>query len=569
VARLALVAALLAPAAASAQQITITSSFATTFTTGGTQSVNIGKSLCVPDQVIDFRYDLGVVPTPGVDTVQAWIVKDSGTCSTTPGDPPAPSQPLSVPSQTSQTGVVLLHLRVGELLFADDTFPGGCANTTSRAASPFNEFFCVRRVSAAVFGGNPTVNSATLQVSFALVPPVAPSRPVATPGDSHVVLDWTSNDSGDQLFDVYVVPRDTDPNSIDTSRFSAHNVSTTHADVDHDSAGTSLRNGTIYDSYVRSIDGYQNASALSARTPIEPVRIDDFYSHYRNAGGSASGGGGCATGGQAGALAFAVLALAAARRKRKAGAVALLVALAPAARADWTGLDRPARRWLVGFKLDRYDPQIDSEKGLVAAGQQPYHDIFHGRAPPRYQLEVDYQVLHPFGAILVGGTLGYWQNVGRGIYGSDYTDPDTGVVHHAGEQSGDTARLDVVPIGAILTYRFDWLADRYRWFPVVPYAQAGLQAALWSSYNGTGNVSTPSAGGRGSGWSYGYTTALGVAIDVGAIDASLAREAYLDMGIQRTSIFAEYGWTRLNDFGKSGALILSDRAWRFGLSMEF
>ena len=40
-------------------------------------------------------------------------------------------------------------------------------------------------------------------------------------------------------------------------------------------------------------------------------------------------------------------------------------------------------------------------------------------------------------------------------------------------------------------------------------------------------------------------------------------------GIQRTSLFAEYGWTRLDDFHKSGTLILSDRAWRFGLSVEF
>src|SRR3989442_1079690 len=77
----------------------------------------------------------------------------------------------------------------------------GCAHTTGRAPEPFNELSCVRRVSAAVFGGTPTVNSNTLQVTFPLVPPVAPSRPVATPGDSHVRLDWTSNDSGDQLYD--------------------------------------------------------------------------------------------------------------------------------------------------------------------------------------------------------------------------------------------------------------------------------------------------------------------------------------------------------------------------------
>jgi hypothetical protein len=34
-------------------------------------------------------------------------------------------------------------------------------------------------------------------------------------------------------------------------------------------------------------------------------------------------------------------------------------------------------------------------------------------------------------------------------------------------------------------------------------------------------------------------------------------------------LFAEYGWTFLNDFNRGGALILTDRAWRFGLAVEF
>ena len=94
--------------------------------------------------------------------------------------------------------------------------------------------------------------------------------------------------------------------------------------------------------------------------------------------------------------------------------------------------------------------------------------------------------------------------------------------------------------------------------------------ALWVSYSGTGAVSKDTVrGGRGSGWTFGYTTALGFALDLGAIDPDLARETYVDTGIQRTALFAEYGWTHLDDFGKSGALILTDHAWRFGLSVEF
>ncbi|HEY4730002.1 MAG TPA: hypothetical protein VIH41_02645, partial [Myxococcales bacterium] len=73
----------------------------------------------------------------------------------------------------------------------------------------------------------------------------------------------------------------------------------------------------------------------------------------------------------------------------------------------------------------------------------------------------------------------------------------------------------------------------------------------------------------GKGWTNGYTAALGVALNLNVIDVELAREAYLDTGIQRTSLFAEYGWTYLDNFGKSGALILTDRSWRFGLAVEF
>ena len=40
-------------------------------------------------------------------------------------------------------------------------------------------------------------------------------------------------------------------------------------------------------------------------------------------------------------------------------------------------------------------------------------------------------------------------------------------------------------------------------------------------------------------------------------------------GIQRTAAFAEYGWTRLDGFKSAGVMTLNDRAWRFGMSVEF
>ena len=223
------------------------------------------------------------------------------------------------------------------------------------------------------------------------------------------------------------------------------------------------------------------------------------------------------------------------------------------------GPNRPNRFLLIGFKVDRYDPGVDAEKGLSGT---PYHDIFH-KAPLRYQLEVDWEVAHPFGAILVGGTVGFWQNYGKGL---TFDEKAQALV-----PSTDTTHLNIAPFFAVVTYRFDVLADQYRYLPIIPYVQAGLGAGLWSSYNGRGEISTKtgSGGGRGSGWTRGYCTALGVAVSLDALDPQLSREAFVDAGIQRTSLFAEYGWTRLDGFGGSRVMILNDRAWRFGASVEF
>ena len=213
---------------------------------------------------------------------------------------------------------------------------------------------------------------------------------------------------------------------------------------------------------------------------------------------------------------------------------------------------------MFSLKFDKYDPKVDSEAAL--AGATPYHDVFAGRVPWRAQLQADFMVAHFYGSWLVGGSLGYWENIGKGRE----------VV--SGAASGDSSLLQVVPLGVLATYRFDWLADQARWFPLIPYAQVGLSTALWVSKGGDGSVSNSRVSGdngRGSGWTLGYTTALGLALSVDALSPGIANEAFIDLGLQRTTFFFEYGWTRLDGFRNGTSLILTDKGLRFGLGLEF
>jgi uncharacterized protein (TIGR03382 family) len=396
----------------------------------------------------------------------------------------------------------------------------------------------------------------SVNVRFALAKPLPPVDIVVTPGNNHFKLNWSQGDEADTIgsFDVHVVPEGQTPDGGTPVNTKAANV-----DIQHTDYGDPVQNDAGYSVTIIANDTYGNISDPSVPIVATPVPSSDFYDHYRNSGGTAEGG--CSTGGASAWVAGIALALALLfRRRRRARDGAALVAafalLAPAARAADSP---PPPRFLIGFKLDKYNPKVDSEPGLVGT---PYKDVFGSRVPVRFQLEFDWEVYHhEVGSLLLGATAGFWQNFGKAVLlTSTPGNP---------QPSQDTALLNVWPFGFIATYRFDWLAQRWQRFPLIPYAQAGLATALWVSLDGTGDVSTSSRGGRGKGWTYGYTTALGAALSLNSIDPGLAHEAYLDTGIKRTSVFAEYGWTYLNDFHKSGALILSDRGWRFGFAVEF
>jgi|GEM_PF-343344 len=554
-------------AALPALAITVTSPQSSGTTTG---AIFVGQAACVANTSYQFNYDLGSgLPGTG-DTVALAVVHSAADCNALPltgaGD-----QSVGSPSQTTQTGMYTTTAAALELAqTADGGLIGGCSDTTHTSSSPYTTYFCVID-KPALSTSTPTVGS--IAVNFSLVPPTTPTSVGAESGDSHLKVSWTAGNAAENIltYQVFAAPKGIAPSLAQAPAATTTGLS---ADVTATDDGTALTNGSDYDLYVRAQDVYLNYSGLSSATTARPLAVDDFYNHYRGQGGSAQGGGGCSTGGTASFFAALILGVGLWSRRRRGSAKGFgngrgmggflglslglgLFALAPEARAQ-SQYGAGPRRLMISLKLDRYDPKVDSERDLN--GATPYLDIFGTRKPFRFQIEGDWEIAHPLGTVLLGLTAGYWQNIGKGY------------LHDKQVASTDTALLDILPFGLVATYRFDYLADQLRWFPLVPYAQAGLQSALWASFNGRGSVSRRAGdggNGRGSGWTYGYTTALGVAFALDALDPSLSREAYNDTYIQRTSIFAEYAWTRLDDFGHKHPLILTDRGWRFGLSVEF
>jgi len=512
----------------------------------------IGANTC-RTQSLSFHWDLTGIGGVGTgQVVNIGKVHNASECSSTTVPTGAGESLTPAPSQNNTGDDVVTAQSM--ILDPDAGLPNGCDNTTITSAAPWTTFYCVQVASnSAITGSNVVFED--IQINYALAPPTPPVQLTISPGDAHLKVSWAAGNPSENIdsYDVHVVVADAGLGSPAKSVKDQLN-----ADVTQTDDNTPLKNDTTYDVFVVANDRYGNRSQPSRSVPGTPVQVLDFYGLYREDGGHSKGG--CSSAGAGTWVALLALATGMLVRRRKkvrngAALVAFFALLAPKAHAE--GYQRPDRFLLVGVKVDRYDPKIDSEHGLTG---NPYHQIFGPRAPLRWQIEADWEAWHPFGSLLIGGTVGYWQNFGKGRVAADLT-----------QRSGDTALLDVIPLGVVLTYRFDYLADLYPRFPVIPYLQGGLMRAFWASFNGVGNISKDPTGqgGHGSGWTSGYTTAVGIALALDAIDPELSREAFQDTGIQRSSVFAEYGWTRLDNFRRGNALVLSDRAFRFGVEMEF
>jgi hypothetical protein len=208
-----------------------------------------------------------------------------------------------------------------------------------------------------------------------------------------------------------------------------------------------------------------------------------------------------------------------------------------------------AQNFALEFRLGAYQPLVKNEAAL--GNKNPYETTF-GTGPMLLgELEFNYQFFRQFGSIAAGFSAGYAEKYGKAVGDN-------------GQATTETTALQVVPMRALLIYRFDVLAKRFR-VPLVPYAKVGLAATYWWSTKGGVLENFDDVEARGVKW--GFAGQFGLMLQLDFLDQRLAHDFDVDVGVNHSYLFGEWNIQEINNFGRGG-LDLSSRHWMFGLAFE-
>jgi len=128
---------------------------------------------------------------------------------------------------------------------------------------------------------------------------------------------------------------------------------------------------------------------------------------------------------------------------------------------------RTSKEWAIELRFGAYRPDVDSE--VSGSGQTPYKTMFGGGRHLMSQLEVDWQFFQKFGSLAAAVATGYY-SVGAKAFVADpatgkcVTDPSAPGVC---VRSGDSTSLRLIPVAALLVYRWTWrpISGRSPWCP--------------------------------------------------------------------------------------------------------
>ncbi len=206
------------------------------------------------------------------------------------------------------------------------------------------------------------------------------------------------------------------------------------------------------------------------------------------------------------------------------------------------------RSGMIEFQFGFFTPDIDSESGLTA---KPYKDIFDENGFV-WRFEYGLNLWRGFGTFSVSFVTGMFSVDGLGVY----TDNNE-------KKSKDETTLNIIPNAIFpINYAFDTHS-----FPIIPYLKLGVAYHIWWITNGVGDVA--SANGKDAvGGKWGWEAVFGFRFLLDFVDPSAAFEFDNDIGVNDSYIFAEYRYTKINNFDEKG-LSLGGAYWNFGLALAF
>lgn len=238
-------------------------------------------------------------------------------------------------------------------------------------------------------------------------------------------------------------------------------------------------------------------------------------------------------------------------------ACALLSSLASAQVFEVSGskkrLESP-RDMFFEAKLSPYTPLLDRPFMDLPEADRPYYAVFGGGPMLLGEIEIDYQFFQKFGSLAGAVSVGYSEKFGHSIdaVSKERVDQSTG--------------LRIVPIKAMLVYRWDWAKEKFK-IPLVPYLKGAFVMMPWWVVNG-GSVELSGIS-RGEGLKFGLAGVLGLSLELDFLDHRLARDFDSSVGVNHTYLFAEGTLQEMNLFGTAKAIDLSSQHFMFGLGFEF
>ncbi len=217
-------------------------------------------------------------------------------------------------------------------------------------------------------------------------------------------------------------------------------------------------------------------------------------------------------------------------------ATLLALALALAAAPSSTRAQPSPRRGSFELGAGTYRPDIDSD--LAAPG--PYEQVFGSGRGWMLRAGVSRTLYDRVGSLELGLRTGWFHDSGKGLV------DDGGTL----VESGDDTSINVIPTSVTLTYRFDWLVERYG-IPLAPYGRVALERYNWWVADGRDGWAKE---GATNGWS--MTGGLAFLLDF--LEPGAARTLDRETGVNHTYLFFDVTRSQVDDFGGSRSWDLSD-----------